>query len=220
MTTRQHAQMVADWLLDLSKLTAGNTPLEDLATRVSAMTSVVADTFPDARCFTRKSLEHIAKQSSFFPSFATLHTQLAAWWGVHRPRSFVPPAELESANLSSADRMAVIVWLHRQAANDLPAHEMRMRLAVLRRHNPGGYRWLTSNNLVAASIAVQEHWATEEPAAAPGDAEREAVAAIVRGVVGTPEPDTPPRQPRPQHLTPEQLKAARAGRQTVPKAAE
>jgi hypothetical protein len=44
--------------------------------------------------FTRDSLRTVAEQNEFFPTYHTLHAQLAAWWREHHPplKALAPPA--------------------------------------------------------------------------------------------------------------------------------
>lgn len=75
---------VVTWLNDLATLTAGTTPLADSKAKVAALASMLASEYPP-EAFSRRSLEHIARQCTFFPSYGELARALSAWWQDNRP---------------------------------------------------------------------------------------------------------------------------------------
>lgn len=155
MNRDHHITTVGHWLTDLSTLTAGDTSLADLRAKVAATTGVLADAFPDPRCFTRDSLIAISRQNTFFPSFGVLHRQLGDYWERNRPREFSMPVGLSEAPLTSSDRANVVVWLQARMAGKTSESDLIARLAVVRRYAEAGFQWLVNNDLFAAELAVK-----------------------------------------------------------------
>lgn len=170
---RSGAQVVGGWLTDLHIAAAGaNATIEDRKAKVAALTGALLRDFPDvAAVFCRESLHELAKRNKFFPSYAELNEQLSAWWERHRPKHFTEPLELDHASLSGEDRMAVIVWLQHQAANDLSYRDMTLRLAVIRAHHAPGFRWLIDYHAAARGISDAHQWHDPEPRHQPSEDE-------------------------------------------------
>lgn len=222
-------QIVGGWLTDLHiACTNSNTPIEERKAKVAALTGALALDFPDPAMFTRESLHALAKKNNFFPSFSVLSTQLSDWWEAHRPRHFTVPLELDHADMSAEARANVIAWLKHQAAGDLSQQDMMLRLSIIRRSAPAGYRWLINANNAAAEIAVKHRWTEPERHQAPTQDEIDAVHRAIRSGVGRLEDfgDAPstlaPEQAvgaraqgdppsKPGALKPEQLRAVRLG---------
>lgn len=234
MTTPAHLKHVSGWLFDLANLTVGTPAQVDIRPKVASLASVIADAFPQDATFSKASLIAVAHHCPFFPSFAELHVKLNDWWQENKPRAFVAPLDLATADMSPEERANVVVWLEHEAKNDLSHGEMARRLAVIRRYAPRGYRWLigAGGNLLAADIAVTRHWQDEEHRhAPPTEEERAAVQRLVHkrhldieedirpstvapaqaaGMRMAGDPSTLEPDKRPGQLSPAQLAAVRA----------
>jgi hypothetical protein len=182
-------QIIGGWLTDLHiACTNSNVPIEERKAKVAALTGALALDFPDPAVFTRESLHALAKRNNFFPSFSVLSEQLSDWWEAHRPKHFCVPLELDHAEMPAEARANVIAWLKHASANDLPRKDMVLRLSIIRRCAPAGYRWLINNDNAAAEIAVTQRWSEpEHRQAAPTAEEIEAVHQAVRSRLGRPE---------------------------------
>lgn len=75
---RDHAAAIARWITDLATLTAGNAPLADSKAKITALTGMLGEQYPP-ELFTRKSIEHVARECKFFPSYAELVASLDAY---------------------------------------------------------------------------------------------------------------------------------------------
>lgn len=224
-------QIVGGWLTDLHiACTNSNTPIEERKAKVAALTGALALDFPDPAMFTRRSLYALAKRNNFFPSFAVLSEQLSEWWESNRPKHFSVPLELDHAEMPAEARANVVTWLKHQAAGDLSAQDMLLRLSIIRRVAPVGYRWLINHDNVAAEIAVKHRWTEPEHRQEPATQEQiDAVHRAIRSGIGRPEDfgDAPstlapeqavgaraqgdPPPSKPGALKPEQLRAVRLG---------
>lgn len=87
-------QRIFEWLLRLHAVTAGNSAGPEAAERVNLVAPMLAERFPlDA--FTRRSLEHVAAENRFWPSYGELVASLSPWWRDNRPRPTALPAPPE-----------------------------------------------------------------------------------------------------------------------------
>jgi len=78
-----------EWLIRLGMTTAPTMTAEDAKVRVMAyLPFLTADFGPDA--FTEASLAHCVRRMRFFPSYAELRDELAAWLRDHAPRLALP----------------------------------------------------------------------------------------------------------------------------------
>lgn len=89
-----HLHRVSSWLTDLFRFTTNNPPPAELAARITAYASFLAENFHDDGAFCRASLDHVAGQCRFFPSYAEVNRSLGVWWKEHRPQlaALPPPA--------------------------------------------------------------------------------------------------------------------------------
>jgi hypothetical protein len=75
----ERPDMVAAWLRRLGSLTGSNMSLEDARQRVEAYADMLRGKYP-ASAFTRESLEAVAAESKFFPSYGEVCQRLTALW--------------------------------------------------------------------------------------------------------------------------------------------
>jgi len=108
MTTASHLRNVTRWLNDLTRLTAGSAPPADADERIAAYAGLLADNFPNETVFTRATLEHVAGQCRFFPSYGEVAQLLGAWWKEHRPTppALPPPPAPPEREIVSEEQMA------------------------------------------------------------------------------------------------------------------
>jgi len=79
------------WLIDLGRLTATRSNSGDAVDFVEAMAPMLAMRFPDG-AFTSASLEAVAAECKYLPTYGELVGYLHAWWRDHRPRPRALPA--------------------------------------------------------------------------------------------------------------------------------
>lgn len=79
---------VRQWIAALGVLTAGNMTRAEAEMKLRAYVPLLQDRFPPA-AFTQASLEAVASQCRFFPSYADVAAHLGNWWRENRP---LPPA--------------------------------------------------------------------------------------------------------------------------------
>jgi hypothetical protein len=184
--SRAHLKAVTAWVSQFANLTAGN-QIGDIESRIAGVSAMLAEDFPDVARFTPEALRGVAAECNSFPPYAKLRDLLAAYWKQHPSTGGTdsPPvgfAGLAQTAMPGEDRMGVTVWLQRHAENKLPRSDMVLRLAVVRRYHPQGYRWLIAHNDLARTIAAEKSWhEPEHRRAPPDDAEQEAVARAVHG---------------------------------------
>ena len=166
MVARAHVTEVANWLMDLATLTAGNAPIEELKQKIGGMTALISEDFPDSRCFTRPSLVAIAKQNTFFPTYGVLHKQIEAWWQANKPKRLDGPGA-DDDTLSAADRCMVGFWNeYRAGTKKFEAGSgvtLASWLSMCRAHCPKAYRYLVERDLYAAAVAVKRGWDRDSP---------------------------------------------------------
>lgn len=84
---------IRDWLNAIGALTAGSMPVAEARAKLGAYTPLLMQRFPTV-VFTPQSLEAVAAQCKFFPSYAEICDHLGAWWRENRPveKRLPPPA--------------------------------------------------------------------------------------------------------------------------------
>jgi|SRR5580765_2257803 hypothetical protein len=82
-------QVTRRWLVDLGKLTAARSSHDEAADFVASSAPMLALRFPD-EAFNIRSLEAVAAQCKYIPTYGELVALLRAWWQAYRP----PQAEL------------------------------------------------------------------------------------------------------------------------------
>jgi hypothetical protein len=145
-------RLIANWLTDLGKLTAGSAPLPDAKGKIAAMTLALAEEF-DASAFTRDSLTFVARRCKFFPTFGEATSALSEWRKEH-PRQPAIAASVHDPNTElhrkhEAEKVqAEASWRTtteqqvRAKVRSLEGHPFRdtlgrMLATALRRHQPG-----------------------------------------------------------------------------------
>ena len=121
MTNINHLHRVTAWLTQLAEFTQHRPNPVQLDARIAAIASFLADGFPSDAAFTRTSLEWVAGECPFFPSYAEITKALGAWWKDHRPvapvgRAIEAPAPPPPHERPSEEQMAINRELVRQTA--------------------------------------------------------------------------------------------------------
>jgi len=196
-----HLHTVTGWIADLANLTAGNQPLADAKTKIAGMASVIAEAFPDPRTFSRRSLEEIAAQNTFFPAYGQLKAQLERWWNQNRPAAGPALTAPDENGLEAADRSMLVFWgEYTSGAKVLPEGvTLTGWLSMCRAHRPKAFAQLVRTDPKAADIAVRKRWHIPEsgPRHVPTPEEEEAVhqtaQEAVRAIAQAVRPDPVPR---------------------------
>lgn len=149
---------VAVWLNDLAIITAGNAPLADSRAKVAALASMLATEFPP-EAFCRDSLQHVAAECTFFPSYAEL-TRVLRGWLKDQPSPFVQRITDACAGIEANQAKR---WLARLARGDVP--NVATSLDVLRQHSPGVFQRVITADPSLRRIARERGWLQREPRA-------------------------------------------------------
>jgi hypothetical protein len=84
-------QVTRRWLIDLGKLTAARSSHDEAADFVASCAPMLAMRFPDP-AFNVRSLEAVAAQCKYIPTYGELVALLRAWWQAYRPpQAALPP---------------------------------------------------------------------------------------------------------------------------------
>lgn len=188
--SQEHFRVVGGWLNDLAVFVAGNSSVEEVRTKLAAMTGLLASKAP-AECFTAESLEFCARKFKFMPSYAELWARLQTF---ERERSkqlaisgpSAAPAfdaDVEDSGLPAASKALVGFWIRDFNAGGTP-RQLTLSLDVMRSKATDGYRWLinarSDAGMRAADIAVRNHWGDAEHRwTPPSETEKDEVARTV-----------------------------------------
>jgi hypothetical protein len=96
------------WLKSLGTLCAGSMPKAEADLKISAYAGLLAERY-DRAAFCGKSLEAVAAQSKFWPSYGEVCDRLDAWWAANKPQQLAishPRAltVLQTAHVACCDR--------------------------------------------------------------------------------------------------------------------
>jgi len=72
------------WLIQLGKLTATNISSDEASDYIDATLPMLEMRFPPA-AFTLESLEHVAAQCKYLPTYGEIREHLSDWWRQRRP---------------------------------------------------------------------------------------------------------------------------------------
>lgn len=75
---------LSEWLIALGNLCAGQMPAIDAQTKLRAYAPMLQSRY-EAAAFCPRSLEAVASQSKFWPSYGELCDRLDAWWAANKP---------------------------------------------------------------------------------------------------------------------------------------
>jgi hypothetical protein len=117
MTTIDHTSfgIAPEWLASLGLLTAGTMTAEDAKAKCVAYVSMIFEQF-EAWAFTKVSLEAVARQCKWFPSYAELVEHLGAWCRENRPRVLAIAGPGSEYVMQPSDWGWVRYWDNRKAA--------------------------------------------------------------------------------------------------------
>ena len=119
-------RLVSGWLTDLANLTAGNAMMREIKPRIAGNASMLADAYP-AGAFTRASLDHVARQCKFFPSYSETCELLSAWWKENRPT----PRAIESDQPATV-RQRELERKNRESWETISAEQIRTKIRTIR----------------------------------------------------------------------------------------
>jgi hypothetical protein len=93
------------WLIDLGRLTAVARSEADAEGFVEAMAPMIAMRFPD-EAFTTASLEAVAAECKYLPTYGELVNHLRDWWRDNRPRlrALPPPPVRQRGEPTTEER--------------------------------------------------------------------------------------------------------------------
>lgn len=99
---------LSEWLVALGNLCAGSMPAQDAQIKTRAYAPLLQSRYEPA-AFCAKSLEAVAAQSKFWPSYGELCDRLDAWWGANQPQRLAIPhpralTEQQAAHVACCDR--------------------------------------------------------------------------------------------------------------------
>jgi hypothetical protein len=107
-------EIVDKWLRSLGVLCAGTMAADEARTRCAAYASMVAGEFPVA-AFTQKSLEAVARECRFFPSYGELVEYLGKFWRDHKPAFLALPSAGPQSSWTATDQSWFDTWQRHQS---------------------------------------------------------------------------------------------------------
>jgi hypothetical protein len=159
-TSPAHLTRVGTWLNDLATLVAGSTPLAEIKTKIAAVAGLLAEDFPHRDTFTKTSLAAMAKEFTFFPSYAELVRHLNRWWDINRPKT-IPLPEMDE-DMPEPDRAIVRSWNeYRSGVKKLDCGNIEHWLSIIRKYAPAAFAYLCRTDTLAAAIASSKCWVSE-----------------------------------------------------------
>ena len=136
------------WIIQLGKLSATNISSDEAADYVQAIEPMLAIHFPPA-AFTLDSLESVASECKYLPTYGEICQHLGAWWQYRKPRPAAISREPARRAEPTAEERAHVAWAANQAAADL--RSVAQPVEERRRPTP---RHLTQEQLVRAYKAA------------------------------------------------------------------
>lgn len=164
--TRDHALVVAQWLTDLLMLTRGaSNDAEEVKRKMKAMIIILAKDFPSA-AFSSQSLQAIATQFKFMPSYSELSAALTVWWKDSQPKEVVfddpslPPEARRCVRTFIGSRQQGFEHLSEQATT-LPGR-MAISLSFIRKFSPEAFAYICRTDAEAHRIASLRGWVADD----------------------------------------------------------
>lgn len=145
------------WLKALGALCAGSMPLAEAEARIAAYAPMLAGRF-DAPAFCPASLEFVAGESKFWPSYGEVVDRLSRWWHDNRPVQ--PALSAPESSTLTASEATWVAYAHRRFAEGRPP---LLVLSMVRNH--GGKRALAEvirGDQPLIATASSAGWITEE----------------------------------------------------------
>jgi hypothetical protein len=107
--------IVRRWLLDLGRLTAARSSHDEAADFIETSTPMLAMRFQN-EAFNPASLEHVAAECKYLPTYGELVPLLREWWRQHRPQPVALPAPpVRGRGEPTAEEIAHVTWVAAQA---------------------------------------------------------------------------------------------------------
>jgi hypothetical protein len=103
----------------------------------------------------------MAKEFTFFPSYAELVRHLYRWWDINRPKTTTLPGMDE--DMPEADRAIVCFWNEyrfgdKKFARGNTVKEFDHWLSMIRKPTPAAFDYLCRTDTFAAEIAIRKRW--------------------------------------------------------------
>jgi len=136
------------WLVQLGKLTATSISSDEAADFVDTNEPMLAIHFPPA-AFTLLSLEHVAAQCKFLPTYGEITERLGEWWRHQRPQPAITYEPPKVAKIHTAEERAHASWAASQAISAI-----RSTAQPVEERRPPKPRYLTHDQLVRAYRAA------------------------------------------------------------------
>ena len=136
------------WLIQLGKLTATRISTDEAADFVDTMLPMLKMRFP-AAAFTLLSLEHVAAQCKYLPTFGEIVGHLSEWWHQFRRLPALPYEPPKVAQIHSAEERAHASWAASQAIAAI-----RSTAQPVEDRRPPTPRYLSREDLVRAYRAA------------------------------------------------------------------
>jgi hypothetical protein len=150
------------WLIQLGKLTSTRISADEAADYVEANEPMLAIHFPPA-AFTLLSLEHVASQCKFLPTYGEITEYLGQWWRQHRPsQPAIERQPREATRERTPEEKAQAAWVASQAIAAL-----RSVAQPVEDRSPPTPRYLTQEQLARAYREA----GVKSPGQAAGDAQ-------------------------------------------------
>lgn len=141
-TSAETYGVVRKWLLSLGTLCAGSMPVEEARMRVAAYASMLSEQF-GPHAFTQGSLEKVARESKFFPSYAEVAERLSAWQRENPPprhTALAAPAAGDFSGWTASDHSWLESWRAQRAAGFPPVKDPCPRQPDIESNNPIDHR--------------------------------------------------------------------------------
>lgn len=107
-------EIVDKWLRSLGVLCAGTMTADEARTRCAAYSGMIAAEFPVA-AFTLKSLEAVARECRFFPSYGELVDHLGKFWRDHKPPVLALASSSQRESFTASDASWLATWQRHRA---------------------------------------------------------------------------------------------------------
>jgi hypothetical protein len=148
---------VEQWLIRLGSLASARLSSDEATEFVDKCAGFLAGRFPDG-AFSPASLEHVAAECKYLPTYGEIVAILSPWWADNVPVATLPHDPL---GLNDEDRAIVRNW-ERHASGDWgknaaprnPGSVMRNELTRLHRNRSRVFQHLVANHPLARRIAV------------------------------------------------------------------
>jgi hypothetical protein len=132
---------------------------EAAAQAIMDMLPALAD-LPDG-VFCDASAEHVGRNESRIPSYASLRKRLELWWQVNQPKTDLTQIGVDDPSLDADDLGWLRNW-QRHKDEGFTGISAATDLRLARQHRPRVFAYLLRTDTRAAEVAVLNHWTLPE----------------------------------------------------------